>query len=255
MRQEQQPASLLRQPPVVESALVMKMNRLVHLTEEEIVYLEGLQTKTEVVNAGTDLLVEGEDFRSTFIVQSGWAIRYRILRDGRRQITSILLPGDFIGLNVNFRRTANYSVAALTPLDVALVEPTRILEIQQRYPILASALSWATVRDFVILTEHVVRLGRRTAFERTGHLMLELYRRLELVKQTKGNSFTTAMTQTDLADMLGLSVVHVNRCLRKLREADLVTIDNATNTATVDLSGLEQLADNPDAFLEDFAVL
>ena len=129
------------------SPLVMKLGGLVHLTEDEIEYLEGLQVKQGHLAPNEDLVVEGDEFRSTYIVRSGWGQRYRILQDGRRQITSILLPGDFIGLNSNFRRTANYSVGSLTDMEVGLVEPTRVIEIQQQYPILASALSWATVRD------------------------------------------------------------------------------------------------------------
>lgn len=236
------------------SPLVRKLGNLVHLTEDEIEYLEGLQVKHGSLTAEEDLIVEGDEFRSTYIVRSGWGQRYRILQDGRRQITSLLLPGDFIGLNSNFRRTANYSVAALTDMEVGLVEPTRVIEIQQQYPILASALSWSTVRDYVILSEHIVGLGRRSAYERMAHLLMEIYHRLNVVNLAREDGFDWPLTQNQIADMLGLSVVHVNRTLRRLREDELVAFDDQS-VELLNMDELMEVADAPDAFLEDFAIL
>lgn len=236
------------------SALVRKLNALVHMSSEEIDFLEGLQINNTDLQAGEQIVSEGDEFRSTYILRSGWAHRYRVLEDGRRQIMSYILPGDIIGLNVNFRRTANYSVEARTKVALALVEPMRVIEIQQKYPILASALSWVTVREYAILAEQVVRLGRRTAYERMIHLFLELHRRLDLVGLADTQAFRLPLTQQDLADTLGLSVVHVNRTIKRLRADGLIAGDNDV-VALNDIQRLEEIADNPVAFLEDFVIL
>lgn len=163
-------------------------------------------------------------------MQSGWAIREKYLLDGRRQIFSFAIPGDFLGLHINFRRVAAYSIRALTDLELALVEPNRILEIYQHYPILASGLSWATAREYNMLGEHAVRLGWRSATERLCHLLLEMWRRLcvvDLSSETTENPLLEfPFSQQDVADTLGLSTVHVNRTFRALKEQEIIDYNN-----------------------------
>ena len=248
------PANTWTEAAVSENALVRKLSALIHLSAEEVDFLNGLHINRADVKAGTDFVSEGEEFRSSFVLRSGWALRYRILQDGRRQIIGIILPGDFIGLNVNFRRTATYSVCAKTDCSLAPIEPLRILEIHQRFPVLASALSWITVREYSILAEQVVRLGRRTAYERMIHLLLELYHRLALIGLAEKDRFELGITQKDLSDLLGLSTVHIHRTLRRLTREGLVSIRRGTVFLN-DIEKLEAVADAPEPFLEDFAVL
>lgn len=247
-------ASACSQDSLDYSPMLRKLGALAHLTADEIAFIEGLQINLTDIPAGKDFVVEGDDFPATFILRQGWAVRYRMLLDGRRQILSFLLPGDVIGLHVNFRRRATYSVAAHTDCQLALVEPIRMLEIQQKFPILASALSWVTVREYAILAEHAVRLGRRSAYERTIHLLLELFNRLAVIGETIGTRYTLPVNQTDLSDALGLSLVHVNRTLRRLHQEGAIEISNS-QVMLHDLDRLTAIADVPEAFLEDFAVL
>lgn len=236
------------------SALTNKLSAVIHLSAEEVAFLEGLQINVAEVEPNTDFVTEGEEFRSSFVLRSGWAYRYRLLNTGRRQIIGFILPGDVIGLNVNFRRTATYSVATRTSCSLALVEPLRILEIHQKFPILASALSWITVREYSILAEQVVRLGRRSAYERMAHLFLELYRRLDLVGLASADAFRLPISHADLSDCLGISEVHVHRTLRRLAADALVSRSEGYLTL-IDAPRLEHVADSPEAFLEDFAIL
>ncbi len=234
--------------------LVRKLSALMHLSAEEIDFLTGLQINLAELDGEKDFVVEGDEYRSSFIVLSGWAFRYRVLEQGRRQIISVVLPGDFVGLNVNFRRTATFSVATKTPCTLALVEPMRILEIHQKFPVLASALNWVTVREYSILAEQVVRLGRRTAYERMVHLLLELYHRLTLIGMAEDERFRLPVTQNDIGDILGLSDVHVHRTLRRLVGDGMIT-KQASHIVLCDVDRLTEIADSPEAFLEDFAVL
>lgn len=194
------------------------------MSEDEIQFLEGLQNNTIDVEAGYDFIVEGDDRKTTFIVVEGWAIRYTGLTDGRRQILSYALPGDILGLHINFNAQATYSAAAMNNLRLAAVDPRRVIEVYQKFPILASGLSWCTAREFAILGDQAMRLGRLPAKSRLAHLLLELWHRLELIGDNDGKWLEMPMTQSDLADTLGLSLVHTNRSLRDLRQSGLITM-------------------------------
>lgn len=241
------------QPAETSSALVRKLGALTLMTEEEILFLEGLQNNTVHVEKRHDFITEGADLRTTFIVMEGWAIRYSLLSNGRRQILSYALPGDILGLHVNFNATAAYSAAALTPVKLAAVDPRRMIEISQKYPILASGLSWCTAREFAILGDQAVRLGRLAAQQRLAHLLLELSHRLALIGETEGDWLNVPMTQNDLADTLGLSLVHINRSLMGLRKKGLITVDRDYIRLN-DTAALIELAEFNPEHLREFRI-
>ena len=155
--------------PETASALVRRLGRSVLLTSEEVDYLETMQVNQASIDKGDEFLQDGEPMRLTFLIRSGWVMRYRITAGGRRLIIGISLPGDFIGLHVNFKNSSIYSAAALTDASLALIEPVRIIEIHRRFPVLASGLDWMTVRHANILSEHKVSLGARSAAQRILH--------------------------------------------------------------------------------------
>lgn len=220
------------------------------MSQEEIEFLEGLQNNTVDVEPGVDFVVEGDDRKMTFILIDGWSIRYTTLRDGRRQILSYALPGDILGLHINFAAQATYSAAAMNALKLAVVDPRRILEINQKFPILASGLSWCTAREFAILGDQAVRLGRLPAKARLAHLLLELWHRLELIGHNDGKWLEMPMTQNDLADTLGLSLVHTNRSLAELRKSGLITVSKS-HIKLENIADLVHLAEfNPDHLTE-----
>ena len=181
---------------------------------------------------------------------SGWACRYITLSDGRRQILSFALPGDMLGFHVNFRRMANYSAAAITNAKLAVVQPLRTLEIAQQYPLLSSGLSWCSAREFAILGEQALRLGRLSAFERTAHLFLELWQRLRLIGEVSDDRFDMPITQLELSDALGMTPVHMSRTMKKLFEEGLISSDDG-NIKLMDVKQLIKLSHfNPDILSE-----
>lgn len=233
--------------------MVRKLGALCLLSEEEIGFLEGLQNNTVNVERRRDFITEGSDLRTTFIVIEGWAIRYVTLSSGRRQILSYALPGDILGLHVNFKAKAAYSASAMTPLKLAAVDPRRILEISQKYPILASGLSWCTAREFAILGDQAVRLGRMAAEQRLAHLLLELWHRMELIGNNDGEWLEMPMTQNDLADTLGLSLVHINRSLMALRKKGLITV-HKDHVRLNDTEALIEMAEFNPEHLSEFEI-
>ncbi len=205
-------------------ALGRKLSAFLPLSNAEIDCIEVMQKKVKIFDAGCELVRDGDAYDTTYIVEDGWAMRFKTLSDGRRQILNFVLPGDFVGLFSPLFETADHNVAALTDLTVHPVEPTYMVKLFANCPRLGAAVAWSAGRDEALLSEQVVRVGRRSAYERTGHIMMELLHRLRLVGEAGQRSFEIPLTQEILADTLGLSIVHVNRTLRRLRENGLLHI-------------------------------
>ena len=202
--------------------IVSKLGVFIDLGRESLAYLEGLQRNVQHFAAGTDLIVEGETCERIFILQAGWTCSYKMLPDGRRQILNFGLPGDFFGVCSSLFNVAEHSRAALTDVSVTSFPARLIAEMGRTRPEIAMAVQWASAREQAMLAEHLVSLGRRSAFERLAHLILELLNRLQLIGLAGDRSYALPLTQEILADSLGLSIVHVNRTLRKLRERGLI---------------------------------
>jgi len=140
---------------------------------------------------------------------------------------------------------------SLSTVEVALIEPIRLLEIHQRFPVLAAGLDWSAVRSSNILSEHNISLGARTAQERILHFYLELWCRLMLVGEASSDGFTMKMTQEQVANALGLSVVHVNKTLKTLTKQGLLSIKGRV-VEVPDVKAAVRMADFDAAFLDSF---
>ena len=186
------------------------------------------------VNADSEIVVEGEPYRYLYLLAKGWAVRYKLVPDGRRQILGFLIPGDFFGLRATLFDVADDSVQTLTDCTVCRIPGEKFVKILQEHPRLGMAVVWSVVREYSVLAEHVVRLGRRSAYERTSHLLMELLKRLQLIRLAGEKDFELPLTQEILADTLGLSIVHVNRTLRRLRSQGLIKLNPQTRWITID---------------------
>jgi CRP-like cAMP-binding protein len=235
------------------SALVRRIGKLLDLSGGEIDFLEQIQGAAVSHDPRHDLWQMGDDLSCTLVVLSGWLARYRLMSDGRRQIVSFALPGDLIGLHMHFRRTASYDVASVGHCTVAKITAASIDELYRGYPRLAAVINWTLVRDYSVLAEHVVSLGRRCARERLLHGLLELWHRLRLVDATQDHDFTMPLTQNDLGDWLGLSAPHVNRTLKGLEREGLIRRQH-DHIILTDVPSMEEVADYRSTLLEDFAL-
>lgn len=172
--------------------------------------------------ARRDIISEGDRPDYVHIMIEGWACRYKVLKDGSRQITAFLLPGDFCDAHITMLNQMDHNIGAITECRVALVTRQKMREIAGHAEI-AYALWWASLVDEAVLRAWIVNLGRRDAFDRVGNLICEMHERLKNVDLTNNGTFELPLTQEELADALGLTPVHVNRTLKRLREADLLT--------------------------------
>jgi CRP-like cAMP-binding protein len=171
---------------------------------------------------GTDLIVAGDPPTHGFIVETGWAIRYSLLPDGRRQVLNVLMPGDIFDLQVFVAAEADHSVTAITDMTVKTFRAEDMLNVFHRSGRAAQALWWAAVQEEAMLREQIVRNGRRNAAERIAHFLLELHRRALIVDEGSGSGFRLPMTQSLLGDALGLTPIHVNRILKRLRDLGMI---------------------------------
>ena len=147
---------------------------------------------------------------------SGWAFRYKMLDDGRRQILNYALPADMVGLQGALMREMEHSVEALTPLTLCVFPRAKLWELYAKLPSLAFDITWLAAREEQLIDENLVSVGRRTALERIAYLLLHLFVRAQEAGLTKGNSIQFPFTQQHLADTLGMSLVHTNKTLKRL---------------------------------------
>ncbi len=162
------------------------------------------------------------------LVVTGFTTRYRDLSDGKRQITAIHIPGDFVDLHSFLLKEMDHSVGALSTCRVITFPHRNLTRLTEQHPHLTRLLWLLTLLDSAINREWIVAMGRRSAAEQLAHLICEFCARLEVIGQVKDMTFTLPITQVELSDALGISPVHVNRVLQELRGENLFTWQNQT---------------------------
>jgi CRP-like cAMP-binding protein len=155
----------------------------------------------------------------------GWACRYNTLPDGRRQIVAFFVPGDFCDLNVYILKQMDHSIGAITRLAVADISRDEMDYLTTNHPRITQALWWESLVQQAIQREWTLNLGQRSAYERIGHLLVEVYLRLKTVGLTWNGTCDFPLTQVDIADATGLTPVHVNRTLQELRRDELIELE------------------------------
>ncbi|HEY8614669.1 Crp/Fnr family transcriptional regulator [Phenylobacterium sp.] len=205
-------------------AVLRRMRLLGSLSESEQDLLRHLGERRERHAPGEELIAEGQGSRRARFVVSGWACRQRVLPDGRRQIFGFALPGEAIGVGERPPAPALGATVALTALETVDAEPVVEAALSGRAPGLARALQQSQHFEQALLLDHMVRLGRQTAYERVAHFLLELQTRLQVAGLGDLQRFPLPLTQEIMADVLGLSIVHVNRTLQQLRREKLIEL-------------------------------
>ncbi len=231
-------------PTGLPNPIAAKFALVLDMSAGERAWLEQAYAETRRFAARRTLIEEDGECHETLLVRRGWAYRYRALADGRRQIINVILPGDAICMYAAIVPQVDHAIASLTELEVATLAPAQMLALFRRQPRLAGAMCWSAKREEAILGEHVVRLGRRSSYERLAHIVLELAWRLQpvgLLARDPVPFFACPLTQEMFADLLGLSAVHVNRTFQRLRAERLLEFRDGLMMLN-DVSGLERVA-------------
>lgn len=192
------------------------------VSDDELDFIATLKAGELRTGQGTTVLREGTPSDQLFTVLEGWAFRYKTLDDGRRQITSFVLPGDFIGIQGSMLGDMDHSVDTLTPVVLCSFPRNRIWELYKNCPSLAFDVTWLAARQESMLNEHLLSLGRRNAAECAAYYILHLYLRADDVGLVTEGKVRFPFTQEHLSDALGLSLVHTNKTLKRLTADGLI---------------------------------
>ena len=230
---------------MIEKAILKLKARDTVSAEEERVLREAI-VRVEDVPSDRNVVRAGEELTVSILLLDGLMCRYKDLRNGQRQIMELHVPGDFLDLHSFLLKRLDHYVMALVPSRIAIVPHTSLATITERYPHLARLLWLTTLIDAAIHREWLLSLGRRTALARIAHFFCEMHARLTVVELADPTGFPLRITQTDLAECLGLTSVHVNRTLRELREAGLARFRDG-RVEILDHAGLKRTAEfDPD---------
>jgi CRP-like cAMP-binding protein len=203
--------------------LIRKLEQRDRLSAEERRVLETAIARIRDFRRDEDIVRDGDHPSDSNLILDGFACRYKMMADGRRQITAIHVTGDFCDLHSFLLKTMDHAVAALTPCRIAIIPHEALREITEAYPHLTRLLWLTTLIDAAIQREWIIGMGRRTALGRVAHLLCELFLRLEAAGLTEHNACRLPVTQVELGDAVGLSSVHVNRVVQQLRAEGLIT--------------------------------
>ena len=233
--------------PDTTVAFMQTLAARLSLTPVELPIMESICLASKTVLRRQDIVKQGRPNRSIIFIIKGFCIRYRIGRDGRRQIINILLPGDIS--EGCFFDGALYSIRSLSDSVVVAWPIDECLKLLDMHPRLAAKILWSLCCDGAVCAEHVVVIGRLPARERIAHFLLELLFRLQAVGLADERSYRIPFSHVVISDALGLSLDHVTRELRYLAQEGLVKI----NDYIVEIEDVESLiifADFKDRYLK-----
>jgi CRP-like cAMP-binding protein len=210
--------------------VLRRLNALRRLSEAGVAGIRAAARQTVLrATASEDLACEGDRPGGVRLFLSGWAVRYKMLEDGRRQILNFILPGDTCDAHIYLVSRLDHSIATLTPVVYSELDRETFERLVSDRSV-AEAFHCETLAASSIQREWAINLGRRDALERVAHLICELHERLRVVGLVSENSFALPVTQMDLADATGLSTVHLNRTLQELRGSGFITLRDRSLT-------------------------
>lgn len=208
--------------------MIAKLESIATLSEEERQAIERLPVRVQALKADRDIVCDGDTATQCCLILEGWAFRYKILGEGKRQIFSFHIAGDIPDLQSLHIPVMDHSLATMTQAAVAFIPHEAMRDLTDRFPRIAAALWRDTLVDAGIFREWMTCMGRRSAYDHLAHLFCELYLRQEAVGLAGEHHCSLPMTQADLGDATGLSNVHINRVLQEMRGNGLITLRSNT---------------------------
>jgi CRP-like cAMP-binding protein len=200
------------------------------ITPNELGAINSIKRDHVALKAGAEVIRAGDESPEIYTLYSGWAFRFKTLSDGRRQILNFLLPGDLVGLQAAMFSAAQYGVEALTDVELCLLPRRRVWSLFDEMPGLAFDVAWLGAREEGYVDDNLTSTGRRTAAERIAALIVSLYKRAKALGLVENETFDFPLTQQHIADALGMSLVHTNKTLARLRRLGMYSRVNGSMT-------------------------
>jgi CRP-like cAMP-binding protein len=210
--------------------LVLKLQSIFSLSSSDEQRIRALPMRIERLAKGRDIVSDGERPKECCAVLEGFLCRYKVHPEGRRQIFSLHYAGDLPDLQSLYLRRMDHSLATLTPAWLGYVPHAVLLRMIDKAPHIRDALWRDTLIDAAIFREAILNIGQRSSYARIAHVFCEMAVRAKSVRLNDGNSYLLPLTQIDLADHTGMTPVHVNRMLAKLRAEKLIAKRGRTLT-------------------------
>ncbi|MGX9847475.1 Crp/Fnr family transcriptional regulator [Limimaricola litoreus] len=215
------------------------------LDQSEIRAIQRFKSGELRIGPGTPLLLEGSNSPQLYTALSGLGLRYKTLEDGKRQVVNFVFPGDFLGLQAGMMNEMQHSVEATTDMTLCVFNRSEFFRFFSTNPSRAFDITWLAAVEEHFLGEALASLGQRSGLSRLAWAITRIYLRLHTLGQVDARGgFPLPYRQQDLADALGLSLVHTNKTLAKLRERQLVSWQEGRMqihdlTALADLAGTD----------------
>jgi CRP/FNR family transcriptional regulator len=205
-----------------ENCPLRKRDAFVPLSPAEVRFMQKFKVGELVVDAGTQILMEGSNTPQMYTALHGMGLRYKILPDKKRQVVNFVLPGDFIGLQAGLMSAMGHSVSATTHMTLCVFDRHEMWTLFKQQPERAFDLTWIAASDERFLGEALATVGQRSALQAVAWALLTFLKRGDSLGLVRNGVMSLPYKQQDLADALGLSLVHTNKTLAKLRERQLV---------------------------------
>lgn len=228
--------------------LIHRLTKVAGLGFDDAAALQEICLDPLHVGDGETFIRAGERSAFTHYIRDGWAARCEGLADGSRQITALLLPGDMCDLHCAVVGGLDHEVVALTPVLLGRIPSSRLSDLEAFRPPIAAALWWTALIDQGILRAWITNIGLREAEARVAHLLCELHLRLRAVGMVGDHQFAMPLTQSELAETLGLTPVHINRVVQRLRRHGAIRLEGRVLTL-LDVARLKASADFDPGYL------
>ncbi len=230
------------------AGLLLKLRARDLLGGEEEAVLRASVAELKEHPAGRTIVRTGTTLSASTLLVEGIVCRYKDLADGQRQIMELHVAGDFVDLHGFLLKQLDHNVGAMTSVRVAIVPHDALRGITETHPHLGRMLWFSTLLDAAIHREKILSIGRRSALARIAHIFCELLVRLRIVGLADDSGYALPLTQADLADVTGLTSVHVNRMLKRLRDENLLTFRGGRVTIA-DWERLQRVAEFDPTYL------
>ena len=228
--------------------IIRKLQVIAALSPAERAAAAALPVQVVEMRADQDIIREGDRPTRCFAILAGLTCAYKVAAEGRRQIVGFHIAGDMPDVLSLHLPVLDNSFSTITSCRIGFIQHDALRDLCDRFPRLAGAFWRETLIDAAIFREWMTSIGRRMAPSRIAHLICEMAVRMRAVGLADGNVCDLPITQTELGDALGLSNVHVNRSLKELRSAGLISQQGSV-VRILDWDRLRETGDFDPAYL------
>jgi CRP-like cAMP-binding protein len=222
--------------------LIRKLETVFPLSDEERKAILALPIDQRVIEAHQDIVREGDRPSRSFVIADGVACAFKMTGEGKRQILAFHITGDMPDLQSLHLQTLDISIGTITACKVGFIQHEDLQRLCERQARVAAALWRETLIYAAMFREWITNIGRRQALGRAAHFMCEYIVRARAMGLVEDYSCELPITQEELSDAMGLSIVHVNRVLQELRKLGLINLESRHLTV-LDWTRLQEVGD------------